>query len=446
MSRKNRGQKTTLFLRILFRLTIPLIFLATVVTALQLMNEIKLMNRFYKVESKLIVESMIQSIGKALDNGSQLDKPELLRMKIRQTVTAEREIPIQIFDMVGDKTLLKDNHPWTSVDRSYADHCLAALEETGKPYLSKIDKENKQIISYIPHKVELSDRTYVSRVIYPLTNVETLVWDSRWNLLTLMALILLTGVLIVRSLATIIVQPVKELNNATQEIIAGNLDRKVSIRTGDEFETLAETFNHMSSSLRNMKSTAEDANPLSQLPGNNGIKQNIQRRIAERQKFVVFHTDLDRFKTFNDIYGLSKGDEAITRTANLIKNVVKEKGAADDFVGHQGGDDFMIIVKPNRAEAIADEIVKRFDLEVVKPVYPKEDYDRGYTLALDRRGMSESGAKEAQMREFPLLGLSLAGVSNKKNDFASYEDCLKRAVPVKKEVKAVVESSYVIRD
>lgn len=446
MSIKNRGQKTTLFLRILFRLTLPLIFLATVVTALQLMNEIKAMNRFYKVESKLIVESMIHDIGRALRNGTHLSQPDLLKMQIGQTVTSERQVPIQIYDVINDKTLLKDEHPWTSIDENYAEHSLSALDDAGKPYLSKIDKDRKLLISYIPHRIDLSDRVYVSRVIYPLTNIEDVVWESRWNLIILMSLILLTGVLIVRSLAAIILKPVRELNNATQEIIAGNLNRKVSIKTGDEFETLAETFNHMGDSLSRMKTDAEDANPLSQLPGNNGIKANIKRRIAERQKFVVFHTDLDRFKTFNDIYGLSKGDEAIRKTAELIKSVVKEKGVKDDFIGHQGGDDFMLVVKPNRAEEIASEIIKRFDQEVVKPIYSKEDYERGYTLALDRRGMSDSGEKEAKMREFPLLGLSLAGVSNRKKDFASYEDCLNRAIPVKKEVKAVVESSYVIRE
>jgi GGDEF domain-containing protein len=146
------------------------------------------------------------------------------------------------------------------------------------------------------------------------------------------------------------------------------------------------------------------------------------------------------------MYGIGRGDEVIKKAANMLKQVVKEKGAKDDFVGHQGGDDFVLIVKPAHAKELAETVIKRFDTDVVKTVYRKEDYDRGYVMAYDRRTMAETGETEAKMVQFPLVGLSLAGVSNAKRDFADYFDCLTRAVSVKKEVKKTIESSYLIEE
>ena len=121
-------------------------------------------------------------------------------------------------------------------------------------------------------------------------------------------------------------------------------------------------------------------------------------------------------------------------------------GSKDDFVGHQGGDDYVVIVKPAKAKEIAETIVKRFDGEVVKSLYRKEDYERGYFLKEDRRAMAETGATEAKIVKFPLLAISLAGVSNAKKDFADYFDCLNRAVSVKGKVKAEVKSCYLIEE
>ena len=180
------------------------------------------------------------------------------------------------------------------------------------------------------------------------------------------------------------------------------------------------------------------------VPGNQGIFHEIKTRIHERQKFVLFHVDLDRFKLFNDHFGLARGDEAIKKTAEVLIKAVEEKGSSNDFVGHQGGDDFVIITGPNHAQELGNMVCQYFDAEARTALYRKEDLDNGYTIQLDRRRMAETGEKI--MRKFPLISISLAGVSNVKKDFADYFSCMSAAVNAKKEAKDIIESCVIIKE
>jgi len=446
VGRKAQRQKTTLFKRILLRLTLPLFLLAAFVTAGQLINQIQSMSRLYQLESRLIFESAHKLLDRALESEQNLQHPEQLKEMIQKVIPLQRDVETQIFDLFNKSAFFSDGTPWNRTDQLSAENSIHRKKEEGKTFTIRVDKENKKLIAYMPFEKLEQNHLFVARIAYPLPHIADALRDSRGMLFTTVLLILLAGVLIGRGLAKSIINPIRELNGASKAIMDGQLGEKVVIKTGDEIETLAKTFNHMSDSLKTMKANAEDSNPLTQLPGNRGIETELKKRIREKQKFVLFHTDLDRFKTFNDLYGLAKGDLAIIKTANLLREVIQQNGTRDDFVGHQGGDDYVVIVKPNHAKEIAEAIIKRFDTEIVKSLHPKEDYERGYTIGLDRRGMSESGKKEAIQIKFPLIALSLAGVSNVKRDFGSYDSVLKVAAKIKKKVKAIVESSYLIEE
>lgn len=113
---------------------------------------------------------------------------------------------------------------------------------------------------------------------------------------------------------------------------------------------------------------ARDANPLTGLPGNEGIQAELRRRLDSGRPFAVLYADLDYFKWFNDCYGFSLGDELIRFLAKLIQSAVAERGSRDDFVGHIGGDDFIALLEPERAEELCRLLVSRFDREV-RPFY-----------------------------------------------------------------------------
>lgn len=147
-----------------------------------------------------------------------------------------------------------------------------------------------------------------------------------------------------------------------------------------------------------------DANPLTGLPGNHVIEQELTNRIARQDAFVFLYLDLDNFKAFNDFYSYQKGDQALRLVALLLRQSVERVGQADDFVGHIGGDDFVLIVAATTAREVADEIVRRFDDEV-PALYSKTDRARGYIQVVNRQG---------ELERYGLMTLTVAAVSNEQ--------------------------------
>lgn len=129
---------------------------------------------------------------------------------------------------------------------------------------------------------------------------------------------------------------------------------------------------------------ARDANPLTGLPGNRRIEREIERRIHLGRPFTIIYSDLDHFKWFNDAYGFQKGDLVIDFTASLLREEAATYGRTDDFVGHIGGDDFIIITGETETDPLCGAIISRFDREIAQ-FYPEAA--NGETLEVrDRLG------------------------------------------------------------
>jgi diguanylate cyclase (GGDEF)-like protein len=150
-----------------------------------------------------------------------------------------------------------------------------------------------------------------------------------------------------------------------------------------------------------------DANPLTGLPGNMTIEAELTRRVAEAQPFVFLYVDLDHFKAFNDFYSYQKGDQALRLTSLILQRAVEEHGSPGDFVGHVGGDDFVLILGADHAAAVAEEIIARFDQEVPS-LYSKTDRGRGYIQVVNRKG---------DLEQYPLMTITIAAVSNETRCF-----------------------------
>jgi diguanylate cyclase (GGDEF)-like protein len=123
-------------------------------------------------------------------------------------------------------------------------------------------------------------------------------------------------------------------------------------------------------------------NPLSGLPGNPTITEEIESRLAHREDFALLYVDVDRFKEFNDHYGFTRGDRVIAMLAEVLVEVA---GADQHFVGHIGGDDFVLLAGAQEAEALAEAITRNFD-ERVRGLYDSEERAQGYLEVRDRRG------------------------------------------------------------
>lgn len=141
--------------------------------------------------------------------------------------------------------------------------------------------------------------------------------------------------------------------------------------------------------------------PLTRLPGNIAIEHEVRRRFEAREPWAVIYADLDNFKAFNDHYGFVRGDEGIRLVSTTMSDTIKKIGTDNDFLGHIGGDDFIIVTAPQRAEKLARTICDTFDRDV-KALYDPDDRAKGWIAAKDRRGNST---------RFPLMSLSLAIVT-----------------------------------
>lgn len=175
-----------------------------------------------------------------------------------------------------------------------------------------------------------------------------------------------------------------------------------------------------------------NANPLTGLNGNLEIQRDITSRITKGASFAVIYVDLDNFKAYNDVYGFSNGDRIIVLTADILKDQVALFGNNDDFVGHIGGDDYIMVSTPDKAEKICQEIISEFDEKVLN-FYNEEDRARGCITTKNRKG---------EIDTFPLMSISLAIVTNEKREINSYVEVGDIASDVKKKLKAMPGSNF----
>ncbi len=145
-----------------------------------------------------------------------------------------------------------------------------------------------------------------------------------------------------------------------------------------------------------------EANPLSRLPGNVSILNELSLQVESKAIFSVCYLDLDKFKAYNDKYGFEHGDEVIRETARILIQVTQQVGSPNDFIGHIGGDDFVIITIPRAVDKICQKIIDDFE-KIAPSFYNETDRKNGYIMAFDRKGVEQ---------KIPLLSMSIGVVSN----------------------------------
>ncbi len=176
-----------------------------------------------------------------------------------------------------------------------------------------------------------------------------------------------------------------------------------------------------------------EANPLTRLPGNVTIEKEIIQKIKTQAPFAVLYLDLNEFKAYNDIYGFVKGDDVIRETARLV---VSEAESQSGFVGHIGGDDFVVITMPELAEPMCKRILAAFDAKSPE-FYTEEDRARGFVSSKNRKG---------EVTQFPLLSMSIGVVTSQVRKITSIGEVSKIGAEMKHFAKEHKEkrSAYAI--
>jgi DNA-binding response OmpR family regulator len=209
-----------------------------------------------------------------------------------------------------------------------------------------------------------------------------------------------------------------------------SVDKVVGLTAGADdyiikpFDTLELIARVRSTLRRNAEMRA--VSPLTGLPGNHRINEEIAGRVLEDGHFAVCHVDLDNFKAFNDRYGWLRGDDVITLLAAALKAAAAEVGLPQPCLGHVGGDDFVVICTPDQVETFTARGLELFDAEV-PALYDPNDAAAGFITILDRQGNE---------RTYPLVSVSIGVAVSGRRRYADH----RAIVAVATEMKAVAKN------
>jgi EAL domain-containing protein (putative c-di-GMP-specific phosphodiesterase class I)/GGDEF domain-containing protein len=156
------------------------------------------------------------------------------------------------------------------------------------------------------------------------------------------------------------------------------------------------------------------AHPLTGLPGTPVIEQTCDERLQREEETVILHIDIAHFRPFNDHFGLTLGDEALLAAARVLEQTLMLHGEGDDFVGHESGDDFVVLVAPGKAATFCATAIAEF--EILAPhLYTPEQNRAGFLETLDGAGKA---------LKVPFMSLRIVGVSTRKRTLYHFRQAM----------------------
>jgi diguanylate cyclase (GGDEF)-like protein len=217
------------------------------------------------------------------------------------------------------------------------------------------------------------------------------------------------------------------------------VDKVVGLTAGADdylvkpFDTL-ELIARVQSTLRRNQEFRE-VSPLTGLPGNTRILREIADRVRSGVDYAVCYLDIDRFKSVNDAYGFARGDEFITALARSLHRAVVAAGLPPAFLGHVGGDDFVVVCSPRQMRQLIERAIVDFE-QAADALYDPADAKRGYLELTDRRG---------QVQQANLVTISVGVAESRSRRFTDPHE----VVSVASEMKSVAKrqpGSYIAVD
>jgi DNA-binding response OmpR family regulator len=196
---------------------------------------------------------------------------------------------------------------------------------------------------------------------------------------------------------------------------------------------IEELIARVGSVLRRVRSM-RDLSPLTGLPGNFRIAEELHRRVSSGDPVAVVHGDLDNFNAFNDHYGFMRGDDVIKFTAETLVRAARSTGDPTCFIGHVGGDDFIVVMDPSLVEQFCKEVAESFD-DGILDFYDPQDALRGYVEVIDRRG---------ERHAFPIVSFSMGVATNDRRSFASEWEASSVAAEMKEHAKTAPGSTFMV--
>ncbi|EYE87226.1 hypothetical protein Q428_14475 [Fervidicella metallireducens AeB] len=229
--------------------------------------------------------------------------------------------------------------------------------------------------------------------------------------------------------------PIAEVSTLAMARQEENLYDYVIVTKGLEYYGIVTVKRLLESATELELKYARHLNPLTGLPGNVVIEEKLNNIISRCDEAGVFYIDLDNFKAYNDIYGFESGDKIIKLVAQIAYDVVDKHAQCSSFIGHIGGDDFIIITDNcSCIEVICEEIIEKFD-NYITSFYNIEDLNKGYIISSDREG---------NVKNFSLMSISIAVIKGYICELKTPFSIAQRAAQIKKKCKMENISNYII--
>ena len=175
-----------------------------------------------------------------------------------------------------------------------------------------------------------------------------------------------------------------------------------------------------------------DLNPLTRLPGIRSTVLRIERAIWSKKPFAVCSVDLSNLEAFNRAYGDNRGDEIIIKLGEIILSIANQGAPGEFFVGHLGGDDFLVVADPMLSVPIAKMIIRNFD-ESIPSFYDPNDRRQGYVATQTKDG--------ATVRH-PIMSICIAVIQNSNFPIDNVAEVSRVAGILQKKMKSLPGSCY----
>ncbi|MCX7793513.1 MAG: diguanylate cyclase [Thermodesulfovibrionales bacterium] len=359
-----------------------------------------------------------------------LGSPEMLGI-FWKSVDEAKDLIKTLSDM--DKSaggLIKLHDEFTELFVKYFRHSRDLLSPEAKRNDQLIKKKHEELSEFITKINENARKSQRAKILEG-----SMISLRAYRIAGILCMIgLIFGLVSVVFITHDISSSVDKLKKATQDIAEGRFDSVPDIKNKDELGDLARAFTEMAKRLKKLEEMYLDASPLTRLPGGIAIENVLRKRINSKTPLAFCLVDMDNFKAFNDRYGYARGSEVIKALGNIIEKAVKKHGMEEDFIGHIGGDDFVIITVPERYPKICGEIISEFD-RVIVDFYDPEDRKLGYIIGKTRQGVE---------MKFPIMTVSIAVVTNQQRELTDPVQVGEIAAELKEYAKTIKGSLYVV--
>lgn len=162
--------------------------------------------------------------------------------------------------------------------------------------------------------------------------------------------------------------------------------------------------------------------PRSGLPAGRLIEEQL-RRIIREESWALLDIRVNNFESFRDVYGFVAGDDVLRFTAMMIGEVVDEVGSSSDFIGHAGGDNFIVITRDERATALKQRLKGRFAEEVLTH----------YNFIDRQQGFIQAPKSDGGMEKVPFMTFSIGVVSPSQQSFADIREITELAAEARRQ-------------